>query len=328
MKPFVRTVLGDIAPEDLGVCDAHEHLIRSGGKEIDLDSGFLMDDTQAAGEELSSWLEAGGRSMVCMDPIGCGRNVPKMLEVAESFRGRAHLLMCTGFHKGALYDTRCHWLATLQDMEQIVELLALEITQGMDRHSYNGPVVERTGAKAGLIKAGTGLGAISDFEHKALAAAALTQQKTGAPISIHTQAGTMGREVAAFLQEKGARMDHVILCHVQKTADRYYHRQLLETGAYLCYDVPDREFFVPDSFHIENMLWLMEQGYQQKLLLSMDAGYAGMQAGYSRRLGRHTPGIAYLLQSFVPQLRQMGATEEAVADLLVHNPARALSFFA
>ena len=47
-----------------------------------------MDDLDAAKREFAAFLKAGGRTMVCMDPIGCGRNVPKMLELAESFRGR------------------------------------------------------------------------------------------------------------------------------------------------------------------------------------------------------------------------------------------------
>ena len=30
----IRTVLGDIPPEELGVCDFHDHLIRSSGPEL------------------------------------------------------------------------------------------------------------------------------------------------------------------------------------------------------------------------------------------------------------------------------------------------------
>jgi len=30
---FVRTLLGDISPQELGVCNAHDHVIRSGGSQ-------------------------------------------------------------------------------------------------------------------------------------------------------------------------------------------------------------------------------------------------------------------------------------------------------
>ena len=38
---FVRTVLGDIAPEDLGVCYAHEHIIIDPSFTTVMEPGFL-----------------------------------------------------------------------------------------------------------------------------------------------------------------------------------------------------------------------------------------------------------------------------------------------
>lgn len=70
--------------------------------------------------------------------------------------------------------------------------MCLEITDGMDLHSYNGPVVERTAYKAGLIKAGTSYRLITHLEQKALRIAAMTQRETGCAISIHTEMGRWG----------------------------------------------------------------------------------------------------------------------------------------
>ena len=75
---FIRTVLGDIDPSEFGVCDSHDHMIRSGGPEVVESKDFLLDDVEASRKELERWAEAGGKSMVCMDPIGCGRNVPEI----------------------------------------------------------------------------------------------------------------------------------------------------------------------------------------------------------------------------------------------------------
>jgi len=323
---FVRTVLGDISPQELGVCNAHDHVLRSGGEEVKEDADFLLDSVEASKKEMDYWLQAGGKSVIDMNPIGCGRNVPKTLEVAEAFRGRAHIVMTTGFQKSSFYCTRTHWLNTVKDLDRIVDVLAAEIEIGLDKHSYNGPIVERVKAKAGVIKAGTGYSSIHKFELKALQVAALTQQKTGCPISVHTQQGTMALEVANHLKKFGADLTHTAICHVQKNPDKYYHRQVLSTGANICYDGPDRAKYFPDSFHAENIKWLVEQGFQKQILLSMDAGRASYQRAYMELKGKETLGVAYLLQRFVPLLREVGVAQDAIRDMLVHNPARVFSF--
>jgi len=323
---FIRTVLGDISPQELGVCDSHEHLIRSGGEEVRENADFLMDSVEAATKEFEYWVQAGGKSMVCMDPSGCGRNVPKMLQVANAVKGKGHIIMTTGFHKGAFYDTRVHWLNTVKDINKIVEMTVAEIEIGMDTHSYNGPIVERVAAKAGIIKAGTGYGTIDKFELKALKVAALTQKKTGCPISVHTQLGTMGYEVAKHLEEFGADLSHVMISHSQKNPDKYYHKKIMQTGVSICYDGPDRVKYFNDAIHAENLKWLVEQGFQKQLLLSMDAGRASYQRAYMEPKGKEALGIAYLLSRFVPLLREVGVPETAIQDMLVNNPARLLTF--
>jgi phosphotriesterase-related protein len=324
---FVRTVLGDIDPSDLGVTDAHDHLIRSGGEEVRENKNFLMDDVDAGTEELESFIDAGGRSMVCMDPIACGRNVPKMLEIAERVRGRGHVIMVTGFHKAAFYDTRTHWLNTVKSIEKIVDVCSLEIEVGMDTHSYNGPIVERVEAKAGAFKAGTGYASISPFERKALQIAALVQQRTGCPILTHTQLGTMGVESAELLTSFGATGDHVVLCHLQKNPDKYEYARVLDRGVNICFDGPDRAKYYPDGLLAENIKWLVDRGYQRQLLLSMDAGRVEYQTAYMARQGRgEVKGIKWLLTGFVPLLLEVGVSQEAVDDMLVHNPARILAF--
>lgn len=45
---FIRTIMGDITPEEFGVCDAHEHLFRAGGPEVDHDKDFKLDDYEAS----------------------------------------------------------------------------------------------------------------------------------------------------------------------------------------------------------------------------------------------------------------------------------------
>ncbi len=323
---FIRTVLGDINPDELGVCDSHDHLIRSGGEEVRESKNFLMDSVNAAVSEFLDYVSAGGKSMVCMDPLGCGRNVPKMLEVAEKVRGSGHILMTTGFHKAAFYDTKISFLATV-DPEKIADWCALEITEGMDKHSYNGPVVERTGAKAGLVKAGTGYASIHPFERKGLMVAAFTQQRTGCPIATHTQLGTMGPETVRILKEYGGDVEHMIISHLQKNPDKYEHKRVLDTGATICYDGPDRVKYFPDSLLAETIKWLVDKGHQKQILLSMDSGRVEYQKGYMAEQNRgEVRGIAWLLSGFVPLLREVGVGQDAIDDMLINNPKRVFAF--
>lgn len=325
MGRIVRTVLGDIPAEEIGVTDAHDHLIRSGGPEIKLDINFLMDDVNAGKKEFGRFIEAGGKTMVCMDPIGCGRNVPKMLEIAEEYRGKGHIMMTTGFQKGSNYDPRTSFLATVS-VEKVAEMMALEIEEGMDIHSYNGPVVERTKAKAGLIKAGTSYRLITKLEEKAIKVAALTQKMTGCPISFHTDFGTMGLEIVEILRENGADLEHTVLCHVQRNPDRRYYERLLDTGINLCFEESNKAQYRPDTEIAENMTWLIEKGYGSQLLLGVDGGRKEALASYMEPQGR-AYGLEYMLTDFVPTLEYCGASKSAIKTILEENPAKIFSIW-
>lgn len=316
---IIRTVLGDIPAAQIGATDAHDHLIRSGGPEIRVDPAFLMDDAEAAKSEFKRFLDAGGRTMICMDPIGCGRNVSKMLEVAEAFRGQGNLVMTTGFQKGSNYCQNTSFLATV-DVKKIAEFMIAEITEGMDIHSYNGPWVERTTAKAGLIKAGTSYRIITKLEQKALEVAAITQKETGCAISMHTDFGTMGLEILDEIEANGGNLEKTVLCHMQRNPDRYYYAMILERGATICFDEPNKAAYRPDTEIAENICWLLDRGYENQIVLGMDAGRVEGLASYRTDLGQAN-GLEYLLTRFVPLLKKMGVTEEKLQKMLVYNPA-------
>ncbi|QEH62008.1 hypothetical protein SCHIN_v1c08130 [Spiroplasma chinense] len=324
-KEFVRTVLGDIDPKEMGVVDCHDHLIKNGGPEVEEHIDFLMIDINAAKKELQNYLDAGGKTMVTMDPPNVGRDVNRMLEIANDFKGKAHLIMSTGFHKAKFYDKHCSWLKTVEE-DKIVAMMVAEIEEGMDKHSYNGPVVERVSAKAGIIKVGTGYASIDPLEQKSLRIAAKTNLATGVPILIHTQLGTMGLEVVDILLKLGVSPKKIILSHLNKNPDKYYYEKICEKGVFIAFDGPDRVKYYPDSTLAENMKYLIDKGYQKQLLLAMDAGRFYYQTAYSETKGHISFGIAYMLTHFVPLLKQIGVSQDAIDDILINNPQVALAF--
>lgn len=320
---IIRTVLGDIPANEIGVTDVHDHLIRSGGPEIKVDPAFLMDDAEAAKREFGRFLAAGGRTMVCMDPIGCGRNVTKMLEVANAFKNKGNIVMTTGFQKGSNYCPNTSFLATV-GVNKIAEFMIAEITEGMDIHSYNGPFVERCQAKAGVIKAGTSYRIITKLEQKALAVAAITQKETGCAIVMHTDFGTMGLEILDEIGKNGGSAEKTVLCHMQRNPDPYYYAEILDRGATICFDEPNKAAYRPDIEIARNIKWLLDRGYGKQIVLGMDAGRVEGLASYRESAGLAN-GLDYLLTRFVPLLRKLDITEEQIQDILVNNPAEVLS---
>jgi len=99
--------------------------------------------------------------------------------------------------------------------------------------------------RAGVIKGATSLNVITEGEEMVLRAGAQAHLSTGAPISTHTQAGTMGLEQIAILKESGVDPTRVAIGHVDRNLDYDYHKAMLDTGAYLIYDHLSK-----DGFHV------------------------------------------------------------------------------
>jgi predicted metal-dependent phosphotriesterase family hydrolase len=310
----VRTVLGDINPKDMGVTDAHDHLIRTGGLEVLKDRDFLMDNVDKAVQEAQYFAAGGGKTLVDMGAVSLGRDIRKLVEVAK--RVPVHIIAATGFHMAEFYDTRIHWMMKYT-VDQIVEFLVADVQQGIDIHDYMGPIVERSKARAGVIKVATSYGHIAPFELKAIQTVALAQKETGALISTHAQFGTMALEQVELLKKYGANPERIVVGHVQRNPDLWYHKKIAATGASVMYDGAYRIKYLPDSSRVELIRGMIKAGYGKHIVLGVDAGRASYQKVYGGGVG-----IDYDVKVFLPRLREEGIPEEAIQDIFVNNPAR------
>ena len=80
MAPIVRTVLGDVAPEDLGPTDAHEHLFLV----TPIQPGDEFADVDLAVEEALTLVDAGARTLIDWTPIGLGRDLEGLREIGRA----------------------------------------------------------------------------------------------------------------------------------------------------------------------------------------------------------------------------------------------------
>jgi len=313
----IRTVLGDISPDQLGFTDAHEHLIMDKDYVLMLYPDFRLDDVEKTSQEVKNFMDAGGKSIVELSCLGFGRSAKKMVEVAK--KTGAHIIATTGFHRPKYYMDS-HWRFHYS-IDQIVQIIVEEIEQGMDENQYNGPFIDRTSARAGGIKIATGYFVIKPEDVVTVEAAAMAHLETGAPIITHTENGTLGLEQVEMLESYGVDPQHVIVGHFDRNPDFYLHKELAQTGCYLEYDTPSRRKYFPESHFLDLTRKMFEAGFGKQIVWGGDLARRSYQTAYGG-----APGLAYILDSFIPRLRSEGFEVSWIEDIFVNNPSKALCF--
>ncbi len=133
---MIRTVLGDLAPDALGVCDSHDHLFFRTA----VLPGQELDDEAAALAEVRAFADAGGQALVQWTPHGLGRRADLLPGI--STRTGISLVAATGLHR------REHYPEGFVDKvrDQLAEIFVRELTVGIGNSSI----------RAGLIKVAGG----------------------------------------------------------------------------------------------------------------------------------------------------------------------------
>ena len=314
---FIRTVLGDIAPADLGITYAHEHLIIDGGRPVQMQPDFDLGDVDAIAEELAGAAALGLRAVVDAMPCDAGRNAEKLADLSR--RTRVHVIAPTGLHHDRYYGP-AHWSHAVT-IEEMAELFASDVTDGIDAYDYAGPVVRRSAFRAGVIKVAGSDGGLSPRDRRVFAAAAIAHARTGAPVLTHCEHGSGALEQVRFLVDHGVPADHVALSHVDKVVDRGLHRELLSTGAYGEYDQSFRWPAGEPNRTAQLITWMTEDGLADRIVLGMDAA----RRRYYRVFGG-SPGLTWLLDGFTALLAAAGVDDEVRHRLFVDNPARLYAF--
>jgi phosphotriesterase-related protein len=298
-------VLGDVEASQLGLTYSHEHLIAvPPGSQKDRD--LELSDYEKSLQELMHFKEAGGETLVDASTIDYGRDVELLRRMSED--SGVHVVATSGFNKHVYYPD---WVAE-EPVEGISELLAREVTEGVDG----------TETRAGILKSGSWYNLVHPLEEKVTRAVARAQLQTGAPVWLHTEAGTMGMEMLDILEEEGVDLGKVAVGHSDRNADPYYHLQLAGRGAYVQFDGPGKVKYYPDSTRVALIKNLLEHGYGGQLLISGDMGRQSYLHAYGGG-----PGFRYILQKFVPRLLDEGLDRGNIEEIFVNNPARWLGQF-
>jgi phosphotriesterase-related protein len=312
---FVRTVLGDIPPSALGVCQAHEHVIIDASFTTHETPDFLLADVDRATSELGAYHAAGGRAMVDSMPCDSGRNVVKLAELSRATG--VHLICPTGLHLEKYYPPG-HWGGQLSG-EELAALFVADITAGVDAFDYGGPIPRRTPHRAGVIKIATGK-TFTPREERLFAAAAQAHRATGCPILTHTEQGELALEQVARLRDLGVDLRHVCLSHTDRKPDVGYHREILATGVRVEFDSAFR-WPAGAGNPTQDLLLALLPDFPDQLMLGMDAARQGYWRSYGGK-----PGLDFLLTDFSARLRAAGLTADAWRRVFVSTPAATFAF--
>lgn len=304
----VRTVTGDVHPGDLGVTYSHEHLLtrpRAGIATHDPD--LVLDDEDRAERMLRTFREAGGGTLVECTAPEYGRDAAALRRLSR--RTGVGIVAVTG------HVTEHFWEGVVDvaggDPARFAERFVADLLVGMGD----------TDVRAGVIKVGSSEHRVTDDERLVHRAAGAAQRRTGAPITTHTTAGTAALEQIRSLDEAGADLSRVCVGHLDRRLVWEDHLAVARTGVYLGYDQISKEKYQPDSERARFVAALVDAGFGDRICLAGDLARRSYHPAWGGG-----PGLAYLLEQFVPRLRAHGLSEGEVRSLLVDNPARHLTW--
>ena len=338
----IRTVLGDVAPETIGITLCHEHLL------IDLKQIFVepedphdkamshepvemknlgwihtnytrnldnlgLYDEQATIEEVRRFRESGGSALVEVTPVDVGRDPQALRRISEA--AELNVVMGNGYYVNGTHPP---------DMDDRSE-------DDLTREMVNDVTVGfgNTGICSGIIGEIGCTWPLHPNERKVLRAAGRAQRETGAALTIHP-----GRDPAApfeileVIDDAGGDVTRTIMGHLDRT---YHHFADLEAfaahGCYLEFDMfglesayyPFGDMDMPnDGRRIDLLKRLIEAGRLDQVLLSHDIAFKHLLVRYGGR------GFGHILENVVPRMRVKGVEESHIDAMLKTNPRRAL----
>jgi phosphotriesterase-related protein len=312
----IQTVTGPASADELGTTLMHEHLLigwPGWEAEASADRAARREYVARCVDRMHELRALGLRTLVDPCPIDLGRDVELMGEVAQASGVR--IVCATGLYKEdegapAYFRFRTHWGDALGEM---TDVFVRELSEG----------VGETGIRAGVIKVATGAGRITPYEETVLRAAAAAHAATGAPITTHTDQGTMGPEQLDVLLGAGVPAHAIVVGHSCGASDVHYHLTMLDRGALLGFDRFGLEILHPDRERLAVLIGLLGLGFERQLVLSHDTVWCWR--GRAPKLPADLlPNWrpTYVLDTVVPRLREAGVSDAKVRAMLVDNPRR------
>ncbi|MFC4055385.1 phosphotriesterase [Actinomadura syzygii] len=338
------TVTGPVDPSTLGPTLMHEHVfldlrrppnaLRPGEDEpqaleplgiatlartrhgaVNAENDVLADFEEMLAE-VREFQRAGGGTVVEVTSLGIGRDPRSLLRIARA--SGLNVVMGAGWYTPTFHPPGM----AERTVDDLAEGIVRDIVEGADG----------TGVRAGIIgEVGAETDPLTPAELTSVRASGRASRITGAPVTFHV--GGVGEEkfkVLDIMDEEGVAPSNVVVGHAGTMAvDLPYARRVLERGVFIEFDFlasPGSPWghlvLLGDHKVARGIANLVEEGYASQILLGHDV----CQKIQLKRYGGQ--GYSYIPDHFLPALRRLGVSAEALHMIMVENPARALTFAA
>src|SRR5436190_19096411 len=307
----INTVLGPLDTSQLGVTLAHEHVVVTSAGIPHVFPEFVdrAGSIETAVEAFRRAYDEGLRTIVDVTTFALGRDVHLLAEVSR--RSGVQIVCATGTWRDI---PRAFWSAS---PDTIARLYVREIQDG----------IEGTGIKAGIIKVANDAEGVTPEGEIVLRAAARAHRATGVPISTHTWApARVGEQQVRIFEDEGIDLGRVYVGHSNDTTDLNYLLGLLRKGVWLGLDrFPGRQTDVtPDwAGRTQTAKQLIDAGFAHRIMLGHDRSVARIFDTADAREARRATnpdGYLFVTRNVLPLLRELGASEDTIHQIMVDNP--------
>ena len=312
----INTVLGPIAPDALGFTLMHEHVLVAASGLYQSYPDLLGRGPEArAIEALKRAKAAGIDTIVDATTFDLGRHAPLLAAVSQA--SGVNIVNVTGW-----------WLDVPRFLQGVgVDQMAREFVRDI-REGFRG-----TNIRAGLLKCAADIDGVTRPLETMARAVARAHVETGLPIMVHSHPGTqLARRQIKIFKEEGVDLTRVKIDHSNDTTDLEYLQWILDQGCFLGFDrYPGR--FVSPKQRTRTLKALIDAGHGDRVCPSHDCicvtVHNALPDGTVPEQHEFYKGnpdqYLYMHRHVIPELLEMGVSEERVRGLFVGNARRFLA---
>jgi len=314
---MINTVTGPINAEDLGFTLMHEHVMVSAPNMYRTFPDLFGPENreQRAIDTLKRAKSEGIDTIIDATTYDLGKD-PQLLAEVSAGSG-VNIINVTGW-----------WLDVPRFLSGVSpNQMAREFVKDIEE-GFRG-----TGIKAGILKCAADFqGVTVDLELMARAASR-AHVETGIPMMVHSYpTGQVARRQIEIFKEEGVDLTKVKIDHSNDTTDTEYLQWILDQGCYLGLDRYPGQFVSPHMRTV-TLKNLIDMGYGDRLCPSHDCiclhihkeqpdGSIPEEHDFFKS---NMDQYLYIHRHVIPDLLEMGITEEQVQQLFVDNPRQFFS---
>ncbi|WP_433448278.1 phosphotriesterase family protein [Streptomyces sp. CA-142005] len=260
----VWTVRGPVDAGELGNVLVHEHVVVVGEEfrqnYADWDEQAVVD---AAVAQLTELKGLGIDTILDPTVLGLGRYIPRIQKIAA--RTDLNIVPATGLYTYNDVPFQFHNTGPglMFDMpDPLVDLFVKDLTEG----------IADTGVRAAFLKRAIEEPGLTPGVERVMRAVGRGSVRTGAPITVYTNAHTESGLVAQrVLAEEGVDLTRVVIGHAGDSTDLDHLMRLADAGSFLGMDRFGVEAVLSTEERVDTIVELVRRGYTDRIIISHDA---------------------------------------------------------